>query len=294
MKISFLGIGLMGAPMVNNLLNAGFKLSLWNRSLEKMLPYKDRAELHESVTSAIAGADMVITMLETGQVVDSVLYSSQAYKSLKAGTLVIDMSSIPPSLARLHAGKVSEQAALYLDAPVSGGTRGASEATLSIMVGGAHEAFNRAQPVFNALGRATRIGDVGCGQVCKLANQAIVGITIGAVSEALLLASENGADLEAVHQALSGGFAASTILEQHGKRMLTRNFQPGATSRVQLKDLQTILDEARLSNLNLPLAQRTFELYRSLVANGHEAVDHSGLLLELEHINQTTLMHKQK
>ena len=162
------------------------------------------------------------------------------------------------------------------------------------MAGGSNEAFNKALPVFKALGKATHIGDIGCGQVCKLANQAIVGITIGAISEALLLASESGANLEAVHQALSGGFAASTILEQHGKRMLTRNFQPGATSRVQLKDLQTILDEARLTNLSLPLAQRTFELYRSLISNGHEAVDHSGLLLELEHINQTRLMHKRQ
>ncbi len=289
MNITFLGIGLMGTPMVNNLINAGFQLHLWNRTPEKMQRFVAKATLHNKVEEALKQADIVISMLETGQVVDEVLYGSKAYLNLPENTLVIDMSSIPPSLARAHAAQLSGISCHYLDAPVSGGTRGAEDATLAIMAGGSEASFNRALPVFSALGNATHIGDVGCGQVCKLANQAIVGITIGAVSEALLLASEQGADLNAVHQALSGGFAASKILEQHGKRMLTRNFTPGATSRVQLKDMQTILDEARAANLSLPLSQRTFELYRSLIANGHEGVDHSGLLLELEHINQTIL-----
>ncbi len=157
------------------------------------------------------------------------------------------------------------------------------------MAGGDQEQFDRAQAVFQAFGKSTYIGDTGSGQLCKLANQAIVGITIGAVSEALLLASEGGANPEAVKEALSGGFAASRILDLHGQRMLDRDFEPGATSRVQLKDLKTILDEARNEGLSLPLSQRTYESYLSLVANGHEDLDHSGLLLELEHINQTQL-----
>ena len=228
-------------------------------------------------------------MLENGDVVDEVIFKSGAYKSLKPNALFIDMSSIPPSVAKNHAQIVANQHAAYLDAPVSGGTVGAEQAMLSIMVGGVKKEFNRATPIFSALGTATHIGDVGCGQLCKLANQAIVGITIGAVSEALLLASEGGADPSAVKQALGGGFAASRILELHGQRMIDRDFEPGATSRVQLKDLRTILDEARAENISLPLSQRCYESYLSLVANGQENVDHSGLLLQLEQLNNTQL-----
>jgi 2-hydroxy-3-oxopropionate reductase len=178
----------------------------------------------------------------------------------------------------------------YLDAPVSGGTVGAKQANLSIMVGGETEAFESAQAVFSALGNATYIGPAGSGQLAKLANQAIVGITIGAVSEALLLAAEGGANPVAVREALLGGFANSRILELHGQRMLDSNFTPGATSRVQLKDLRTILNEANEHNLTLPLSQRTYESYLGMIANGHEGLDHSGLLVELEHLNNTRLI----
>jgi len=140
-------------------------------------------------------------------------------------------------------------------------------------------------PVFQTLGKCTRIGPVGAGQLAKLANQAIVGITIGAVSEALLLAEKGGADPEAVREALLGGFASSRILELHGRRMIDRNFAPGAPARIQLKDMGMILDEARSEGLTLPLAQQVHNEYLSLVANGHSEVDHSGLLLELEHLN---------
>lgn len=292
MKIAFLGIGLMGKPMTSRLLDAGFQMNLWNRTRSKAEAFSDRANIADSVESAIADADLVITMLENGTVVDQVLYQSQAYKTLKAGALVIDMSSIPPATARQHASLLAEQGVDYLDAPVSGGTVGAEQATLSIMAGGKQNAFERAQAVFEVLGKSTYIGQVGCGQLTKLANQAIVGITIGAVSEALLLAAEGGADPAAVREALSGGFASSRILELHGQRMIDRNFDPGATCRVQLKDMRTILDEARAENLTLPLSQQTYNSYLSLVANGNENLDHSGLLVELEHINRTQLGNK--
>lgn len=289
MKIAFLGIGLMGKPMTYKLLKAGFELFLWNRTAEKMAEFADNAQLCDSASDAIKEADIIITMLENGDIVDQVVYQSEAYKNAKPDSLFIDMSSIPPSVARQHAQLVTQQECHYLDAPVSGGTAGAEAGTLSVMAGGEKAQFERAQPIFQALGKGTYIGKTGSGQLCKLANQAIVGITIGAVSEALLLASEGGADPKAVREALSGGFAASRILELHGQRMLDRNFVPGATSRVQLKDLKTILDEARNEGLTLPLSQRTYESYLSLVANGNENVDHSGLLLELEHMNQTQL-----
>ena len=288
-KIAFLGIGLMGAPMTSNLLNAGYPMTLWNRTASKCEPFVGKATIAESPAAAVAEADIVITMLENSQVVEEVMVAQGAVEVLKAGALVIDMSSVQPSLARRHAGLVAEQGAGYVDAPVSGGTLGAVEARLSIMAGGSEADVERARPIFEVLGKCTRIGPVGAGQLAKLANQAIVGITIGAVSEALLLAARGGADPAAVREALMGGFAGSRILELHGQRMIDRDFAPGAPARIQLKDMRMILDEARAEELTLPLAQQVHNGYQSLVANGHSDVDHSGLLLELEHLNGTLM-----
>ncbi|WP_197477517.1 NAD(P)-dependent oxidoreductase, partial [Alcanivorax sp. HI0044] len=191
--ISFLGIGLMGAPMVARLLDAGFSLTLWNRTPDKAQRFASRARIAASPAQAVAEADVVITMLEDGAVVDQVLYQSDAIAGLRPQALVIDMSSIEPGTARRHGARVAQQGGGYLDAPVSGGTRGAQGGTLSIMAGGSDQDVDRAGPIFQALGKATHIGTVGSGQLAKLANQAIVGITIGAVSEALLLAAKGGA-----------------------------------------------------------------------------------------------------
>jgi len=289
LKVAFLGIGLMGKPMVQRLINAGYALQIWNRTSEKSAHFKQHATIARSPEEALKGANIAITMLENGDVVDRVMFQSKAYNSLAKNALVIDMSSITPSMTKSHAQTLEKNGFRYLDAPVSGGTVGAEAGTLSIMVGGKREDFNAAEPLLQRLGKPTYIGKTGCGQLTKLANQAIVGITIGAVSEALLLAAKGGADLNAVKHALGGGFAASRILELHGQRMIERNFEPGATSRVQLKDMRSILDEARLENLTLPLSQRTYEAYLSLVSSGMDNVDHSGLLLELEKLNQTSL-----
>ncbi|MGM0768518.1 MAG: NAD(P)-dependent oxidoreductase [Pseudomonadota bacterium] len=285
LHIAFLGIGLMGGPMTRNLLDAGFSMTLWNRTASKCEPFKDQATIAESPEQAVREADVVITMLENSEVVEQVLVEQGAIAALKSGALLIDMSSIQPSVARRHAELAAEQGAGYVDAPVSGGTVGAAEARLSIMAGGSEQDVDRARPVFEVLGKCTRIGPVGSGQLAKLANQAIVGITIGAVSEALLLAARGGADPAAVREALMGGFAGSRILELHGQRMIDRDFAPGAPARIQLKDLRMILDEARAEGLTLPLSQQVHNEYLSLIANGHSDVDHSGLLLELEHVN---------
>lgn len=287
--IAFLGIGLMGAPMTRNLLSAGFPMTLWNRTVGKCAPFAGEAAIAESPADAVREADVVIVMLENSDVVHQVLVTQGGLDALKPGALVVDMSSIQPSVARHHAGLAAEKGAGYVDAPVSGGTVGAAEARLSIMAGGSEEDVARATVVFEVLGKCTRIGPVGAGQLAKLANQAIVGITIGAVSEALLLAARGGADPAAVREALLGGFASSRILELHGQRMIDRDFAPGAPARIQLKDMRMILDEARAEGLTLPLAQQTHNEYLSLVANGHSDVDHSGLLLELEHLNGSLL-----
>ena len=287
--IAFLGVGLMGAPMVRNLLDAGYPMTLWNRTGSKCEPFADKATIAGTPEDAVRDADIVITMLENGDVVEDVMVAQGGIAALKAGAVYIDMSSVQPSLARRHAALAQEQGAGYVDAPVSGGTVGAEQATLSIMAGGAGADVERVRPVFEVLGKCTPIGPVGAGQLAKLANQAIVGITIGAVSEALLLAAKGGADPAAVREALMGGFAGSRILELHGQRMIDRDFSPGAPARIQLKDLRMILDEARSEGLTLPLSQQVHNEYQSLIANGHSDVDHSGLLLELEHLNGALL-----
>ena len=287
--IAFLGVGLMGAPMVRNLLDAGYPMTLWNRTGSKCEPFADKATIAGTPEDAVRDADIVITMLENGDVVDDVMVAQRGIAALKAGAVYIDMSSVQPSLARRHAALAKEQGAGYVDAPVSGGTVGAEQATLSIMAGGSGADVERVRPVFEVLGKCTPIGPVGAGQLAKLANQAIVGITIGAVSEALLLAAKGGADPAAVREALMGGFAGSRILELHGQRMIDRDFSPGAPARIQLKDLRMILDEARSEGLTLPLSQQVHNEYQSLIANGHSDVDHSGLLLDLEHLNGALL-----
>jgi 2-hydroxy-3-oxopropionate reductase len=286
-RIAFLGIGLMGAPMAANLLKAGFALTAWNRTRAKAEALAAQgATVAASPAATVKDADIVITMLTNGPAVEAVLFGPEnAAAAIRKGTLAIDMSSIPPATARAHAERLAARGSAYLDAPVSGGTVGARDGKLVIMVGGSAENFARAQPVFAALGKPTLVGGPGAGQLAKLCNQAIVGITIGAVAEALLLAAAGGADPAAVRQALMGGFADSRILQEHGQRMLNRRFLPGFAVGNQVKDLDTVLDAAREARLSLPLAERVTESFKRLAAAGGAGYDHSGLLLELEKRN---------
>jgi 2-hydroxy-3-oxopropionate reductase len=284
-RIAFLGIGLMGAPMAERLVAAGHDMILWNRTRAKA---EAIAGAHVAPTPARAAqdADVLVTMLETGPVVDAVLFGAHgAAAALKRGALVIDMSSSPPPLARVHAERFAARGIGYLDAPVSGGVVGARAGTLAIMAGGSAADFARAKPIFEALGRPTLVGPAGSGQLAKCCNQAIVAITIGAVAEALLLAAVSGADPAAVREALLGGFADSRILQLHGKRMIERDFVPGGRARVQLKDQDTILAAAKATGLQLPLSECVTALYRDLVKYGGSDLDQNALLLQLERIN---------
>ncbi len=281
--VTVLGIGLMGRPMAENLLKAGFAVRAWNRTRAKAEPLAALgARVCDTPGQAAEGADCVVTMLEKGPVVTEVLFASDLPSKAAPGTLVVDMSSIPPSLARDHAARLAERGLAHLDAPVSGGTAGAAAASLAIMVGGAAADFARAQPVFAALGRATHVGPDGAGQMTKLANQAIVAITIGAVAEGLLLASAGGADPAAVRQAIAGGFCDSRILELHGQRMIERNWVPGGKCSIHLKDMDTVLETAAELNLDLPLTKAVRQQFAELVADGKDQADHAALLLWLE------------
>ncbi|MFN0264066.1 NAD(P)-dependent oxidoreductase [Tepidamorphus sp. 3E244] len=286
LKIGLFGTGLMGAPMTRRLLKAGFDVTVWNRTLSKAEALKgDGAKVAERAADAAEGVDVVITMLEKGAIVADVLFKRGVARAMKPGATFLDMSSIAPSLAREHAEKLGEMEITAIDAPVSGGTVGAAEGTLAIMAGGDPEKIEELAPVFAAMGRVTHVGPSGAGQLCKLANQAIVGITIGAVAEGLLLAAAGGANPAAVRDAIRGGFAESRILDLHGGRMVTRDFVPGAASRIQLKDLDMILAEARALDLDLPLVRNVRERFAMLCNAGLGECDHSGLLLELEQRN---------
>ncbi len=288
-SIAFLGTGLMGAPMCQNLLSAGLPLTVWNRSLAKAEPLAKRgAVVADSPQSAVTDADVVITMLSDGPAVSAVMFEQGAADAIREGATHIDMSSIGADEAIEHAKRHAERGVRYLDSPVSGGTRGASAGELAIMAGGDAETFAAMQPVFAALGHATHVGPNGCGQLAKLANQIIVAITIGAVSEALILAGGGGADRAKVREALQGGFASSRILTEHGQRMVDRAFEPGGPAKFQLKDLHNALSAADRLELELPITKLLHGLFDAMVQSGKGDMDHSGLLTHLEALNNIT------
>lgn len=283
-RIAFIGIGLMGLPMASRLLSAGYPLSAWNRTKEKALPLAELgADVADSLEEAVASADIVITMLEAGPIVKRVV--EDMLPSLKAGALVIDMSSTRQSEAKDVARLLASRQIAFLDAPVSGGVVGAEAGTLAIMVGGSEDDFRHAEPVFKVMGRPTLVGPNGAGQLAKLCNQLIVGGTVAIVSEAMLLAQAGGANPAAMRAAIRGGFAESRILEVHGQRMLDRNFKPGGQIKSQAKDHVNIMVAAADAGLQLPLTALVADLFDGLLAS-HESADQAAALLALEELNK--------
>ena len=282
MKIAFLGIGLMGFPMARRLCEAGHEVHAWNRTAAKaklLTPFG--AMVHATPAQAVQGAELVVTMLDHGGIVSKVLFDMGTAAAMKTDALVVDMSSIKPVEARDHAARLSELHIHHVDAPVSGGTIGADQGTLAIMVGGKTAMFERAQPLFKAFGRATHVGPTGAGQLAKLANQMIVGITIGAVAEALLMCEKGGADMAKVKEAITGGFADSRILQVHGQRMVDRDFAPRGKMSVQLKDMRNALSTAAEIGFDAPITTLFEQLYTQSVDHGLADLDHAGLFVEL-------------
>jgi 2-hydroxy-3-oxopropionate reductase len=282
MQIAVLGTGLMGYPMARRLCEAGYAVHAWNRSREKaerLAPFG--AKVHASAADAMRDAEIVVCMLESGPVIEEVLFRQGAAKAMRSGTLFIDMASIQPREARDHAARLAERGVTQLDAPVSGGTVGAENGTLAIMVGGKAADFERAKPIFQVFGRATHVGPSGSGELAKLANQMIVGITIGAVAEALLLCAKGGADMAKVREAIGGGFAESRILQLHGQRMVERDFAPRAKIAVQLKDMRNALATAEEIGFDAPVTALFEQLYAQASEHGLTDLDHSGLFVEL-------------
>lgn len=283
-QIGFIGLGIMGAPMARNLLAAGFAVTVHSRSpgpVEELVAAG--AARGEGPAGVARVSDVVITMLpETAAVEQVLLGPGGVEEAIGRGALVIDMSSIDPAPTRRIAEALAAQDVQMLDAPVSGGEGGAIDGTLSIMVGGTKGAFARATPVLEALGSTiVHVGPSGAGQVCKACNQLVVGANIEAVAEALHLAERSGVNAAKVREALLGGFAASKVLEVHGRRMLDRDFEPGARARLHAKDARIVLDAARAGPAAVPAFEVVAERLRRLVDEGRGDLDHSALYLLL-------------
>lgn len=278
--IGFIGLGIMGKPMALNLVKAGFSVVVHNRTPEVMDELVGAgAKAAHSAREVAEQSDIIITMLpDSPQVEEVALGEGGVIEGIQQGALFIDMSSISPNTARKVQKELSAKGADALDAPVSGGQVGAEGATLSIMVGGSEEAFNRARPVFEAVGKnIVYIGGPGAGQVTKIANQIVVGLTIQAVSEALTLAKKSGVDVGKVREALLGGFAQSRILDLHGQRILDGNFKPGFRINLHRKDLRLALETGREAGVPLFATGIAANIMDAMIAQGDGDLDHSGM-----------------
>jgi 2-hydroxy-3-oxopropionate reductase len=284
--VGFIGTGLMGLPMAKNILSKKFKLNVWNRTPGKTLELQKKgAKVFKDIKDLVQNSKVIVSMLANDDVCKAILIKKiQPY--LQKGQIVIDMSSTTQNTA-LEIGKaLKKKKAIFLDAPVSGGTIGAENGTLAIMVGGDKKIFNNVMPLFKSMGTAIYVGKTGCGQVAKLANQTIVGISIGAVSEALILAEAAGADPKAVREIMLRGFAGGPILKNHGLRILIKNFKPGGKASTQLKDMNNIIATAKKYKLNLPIAKKVQELYAKTVKSGRANLDHSALYLFIKALSR--------
>ena len=282
MKVGFIGLGIMGAPMAQNLLAAGHEMFVRTRSkIPEALAKATQCKTNADVARA---ADVIVLMLPDTPDVESVLFGKDGVaEGLSAGKIVMDMSSISPIETKAFAGKVNALGCEYLDAPVSGGEVGAKAASLTIMCGGSQATFDKVKPLLEAMGKnITLVGGNGDGQTTKVANQIIVALNIAAVGEALLFASKAGADPAKVRQALMGGFAASRILEVHGERMINRTFNPGFRIALHQKDLSLALAGAKSMGVALPQTASAAQLMQSCAAHGWDQLDHSALVKALE------------
>ena len=285
MKIGFIGLGIMGAPMAGHLLAGGHTVI---SAVHNTQPSKDLVDaglkVVDNFSKVAEETEIIIIMVPDTPQVEEVIFSETGVSAgLSAGKLVIDMSSISPIDTKIFAQKINEKGCGYLDAPVSGGEVGAKAASLTIMVGGSEEDFNLAIPIFELMGsNITLVGQNGVGQTTKVANQIVVALTIEAVGEALVFASKAGADPSKVRQALMGGLAQSRILEVHGERMIKRTFDPGIRIELHQKDLNLALQGAKSLGVSLPNTSSTQEIFNACTAHGDSGLDHSGLVTALE------------
>ncbi|UUX48256.1 NAD(P)-dependent oxidoreductase [Nisaea acidiphila] len=285
-NVAFLGIGRMGLGMATNIARAGFPLTVWNRTpgkSESLVTH--HAVIAESAAEAVAEADIVCACVTDAAAVREILFDRGVAEAMKPGAIFCDLSSIAPQAEQEFDTELTRLGLRHIDAPVSGGTQGAELGSLAIMVGGEKDTFVEATPVLAAMGRPFRVGPCGAGQLTKLCNQVIVAISIAGLSESMLLAEAGGANPASVRDALRGGFAESRVLQEHGGRILERNWSPGAPVRNMLKDLDTVLTAAKDCGLELPFLSLARDFYNQLSTRGFAEHDQTALLLELERRN---------
>jgi 2-hydroxy-3-oxopropionate reductase len=294
LKIGFVGLGIMGAPMASHLIHAGHQLFVYTLGKMPEAIASSRATQCTSARGVAERADIIILMVPDTPDVEAALFSEKGIAAgLSQGKVVVDMSSISPIATKTFAQKINALGCDYLDAPVSGGEVGAKNATLSIMVGGPDAVFERIKPLFELMGKnITLVGGNGDGQTAKVANQIIVALNIEAVAEALLFAARAGADPARVRQALMGGFASSKILEVPGDRMVKRTFDTGFRIELHQKDLNLALSSARALGVSLPNTAMAQELFNSCVAHGGKAWDHSAMVRALEKMSNFEIGQK--
>ena len=288
MRVGFVGLGIMGRPMALNLLKSGHEVTVWARRPESMAPLLEVGAQGAANSAAVAAqVDVIFSMVADAPDVREVMLGAQGVvKGAHPGLIAVDMSTIPPAAARSIAADLAEQGITFLDAPVSGGEVGAIAGTLSIMVGGDPVAFDKVQPLFACMGKSVvYIGESGTGQVAKAANQILTGIGVLAVAEAIAFAKKNGADPSRVREALMGGFAGSKILENHGQRMLDRNFKPGFKSWMHEKDMNIVMQTAHDLGLYLPASAATAQMFKAMVGTGMGEEDSIAILKLLEQLS---------
>lgn len=288
MRVGFVGLGIMGRPMALNLLKSGHEVTVWARRPESMAPLLEAGAQGAANPAAVAAqVDVIFSMVADAPDVREVMLGAQGVvQGAHPGLIAVDMSTIPPAAARSIAADLAEQGITFLDAPVSGGEVGAIAGTLSIMVGGDPVAFDKVQPLFACIGKSVvYIGESGTGQVAKAANQILTGIGVLAVAEAIAFAKKNGADPSRVREALMGGFAGSKILENHGQRMLDRNFKPGFKSWMHEKDMNIVMQTAHDLGLYLPASAATAQMFKAMVGTGMGEEDSIAILKLLEQLS---------
>jgi 2-hydroxy-3-oxopropionate reductase len=288
MRVGFIGLGIMGRPMALNLLKGGHEVTVWARRAESMQPLLDAGAKGAANPAEVARAvDLAISMVADAPDVEQVMLGEQGVAAAnKPGLVAVDMSTILPASARDIAARLREKGVDFLDAPVSGGEVGAIAGTLSIMVGGSEAAFAKAKPAFECMGKnIVHVGDSGAGQVAKAANQIVTGAGVLTVAEALNFAARNGVDPAKVREALLGGFAYSKILENHGQRMLDRNFKPGFKSWMHQKDMNIVMQSAHELGMCLPVSAATAQMYNAMVGAGLGEEDSIAVLKLLERLS---------
>lgn len=290
MRIGLLGTGLMGQPVARRLVAAGYPVTVWNRSQEKALQLASAGvKIEQSASQLLADSELIICLLSDATACDEVIFNHDALKYIGPDTIILMMSTLSPDIVVEQARKAHSVQAHYVDLPVSGGTTGAEKGSLSLMAGGDRQLIDSLRPLLSHLGKVTHVGEVGAGQLTKLANQIIVAGTLSLLSEAFTLAQRGGANPEKVREALLGGFADSTLLQHQGERMVKGDFKARGAAKWQLKDTRSAVALAKQLNLTLPLTETVNQLFSQMIDAGEGDLDHCAIIKQIQRLNKVAI-----